>query len=118
MLTVHLHATSYTYGTESDSYILKNYRKCCGFYSCSATIVVLFLFCYNYRTLQISAPSSLTAHTLRMFLILPLRAESGRNESPLAHSATSRLTILVGQSGLTFTNNQSRVKDGAVMTQF
>ena len=118
MFTVHLHVTSYTCVTESHSYILKNYRKRCGFYACTATIVVLFLFCYNYRTLQISAPSSLTAHTLRMFLILPLRAESGRNESPLAHSATSRLAILVGQSGLTLTNSQSRVKDGAVITQF
>ena len=45
-------------------------------------------------------------------------AESGKKLLPPVHSAASSLNTPVGQLGLTLTNNQSRVKDGAVETQF
>ena len=64
----------------------------------------------HFQRLQISAPSSLIAHTLRMFPILSFSTESDRNVSSLTHSATSSLAIPVGQLGLTLINNQETVQ--------
>ena len=38
-----------------------------------------------------------------------MTAESGRNDPPLTHSSSSRLTVLVGQLAFTLTNNLSTV---------
>ena len=62
----------------------------------------------------ISTVLSVFAHTLRTVLTLSVTADSG---SPLTHSSSSRLTVLVGQLAFTLTNNLSTVREGEVETQ-